>query len=52
MLLQTKAENPLFSASNVLKVDVTEVEKCGGVASAFKMKQLKGVSIHNLLNHN
>lgn len=37
------------SESNVLKVDVTEVDKSCGVVSTFKMKQLKGVSIHKLL---
>lgn len=42
----------LEKESNVLKVDVTEVDKSGGVASAFKMKQLKGVSIYNIIQSN
>jgi hypothetical protein len=40
------------SESNVLKVDVTTTGRSGWVASTFKMKQLKGVSIHKLLQSN
>ncbi|MBL4679321.1 MAG: hypothetical protein JKY88_01205 [Pseudomonadales bacterium] len=37
---------------NVLKGNGTEVAGADGVPLVFKMKQLKGVSIHNLLNKN
>jgi len=35
---------------NVLKSNGTEVAGADGVPLVFKMKQLKGVSIYNLLN--
>ena len=42
---QPRQNHPIFNTvettantSDVLKVDVTAAEKCGGVASAFKMQ--------------
>jgi len=37
------------SDENVLKSNGTEVADADGVPLVFKMKQLKGVSLHNLI---
>ncbi|MDC9722202.1 MAG: hypothetical protein PSN34_05445 [Urechidicola sp.] len=37
---------------NVLKSNGTEVDGADGVPLVFKMEQLKGVSLHNLLQSN